>query len=243
MKRYYYDLHLHSCLSPCGDDDMTPANIAGMASLNGLQIIAITDHNTTRNAPALMRACEKHGIIIIPGMEITTAEDIHLVALFSSIQEARSFEETLAPYRIHYKNPVEIYGHQYVMDENDEVMEEEEFLLSNALLLPLEEVVALVRRIGGVVYPAHIDREANGIIAILGTIPEDLCFTTVEIHDIDKVTVLKEKFHLEGVNVVISSDAHFLWDIQDAVNYFEFDEALTPDEIRLEIISQLGKKR
>ncbi len=243
MKRYYYDLHLHSCLSPCGDDDMTPANIAGMACLNGLQIIALTDHNSTKNAPAIISACEKHGIVAIPGMEITTAEDIHLVALFPSAENAAGFEEKLSPYRIHYKNPVDIYGHQYVMDENDEVIAEEPYLLSNALMLPLEDAVTLVRDCGGLVYPAHIDREANGIVAILGTIPENLCFTTVEIHDKENISDYVQKFGLSHEHIVISSDAHYLWDIQDAVHYFEFDEALSADEIRREVIMQLGKRK
>ena len=78
MNKYYYDLHIHSCLSPCGDDDMTPANIAGMAALKGLQILALTDHNTVKNCPAFYKACRKHGIIPVAGMELTVSEDIHL---------------------------------------------------------------------------------------------------------------------------------------------------------------------
>ena len=218
---------------------MTPANIAGMASLNGLNIIAITDHNSARNAPAMLAACDGYGIVAIPGMEITTAEDIHIVALFPDVLSISAFEEQLEPYRIHYQNPVDIYGHQYVMDENDNVLCEEPYLLSNALMLPLEDAVALVKNAGGVVYPAHIDREANGIVAILGTVPEDLHFSVVEFHDPANIPQYVEKHGLEGKRIVVSSDAHFLWDIQDAQHYFELDETLSPDDIRRKVLEIL----
>ena len=86
MSRYYYDLHIHSCLSPCGDDDMTPANIAGMASLKGLTLLALTDHNSCRNCPAFFEACNAFGIVPVAGMELTTAEDIHLIVLFPTLE-------------------------------------------------------------------------------------------------------------------------------------------------------------
>ena len=87
MKKYYYDLHIHSCLSPCGDDDSTPNSIAGMGELNGLQIMALTDHNTCKNCPAFFKACKNHGILPVAGMELTTAEDIHAVCLFPNLEK------------------------------------------------------------------------------------------------------------------------------------------------------------
>lgn len=239
MKRYFYDLHLHSCLSPCGDDDMTPGNIAGMASLNGLNLVALTDHNSVRNTPAFCEICEQMGILAIPGMEITTAEDIHIVALFTSVEDAQSFEEATQPYRILYKNPVDIYGHQYVMDQNDAVIEEEEHLLSNALLLPLSDAVALARAHGALVYPAHIDREANGIIAILAGIPEELNFRVVEFHDPQKIPEYTAKYHLEDKRIVVSSDAHYLWDINDPCNSFDFEPGDTPIDTRRKFFAML----
>ena len=104
MNRYYYDLHVHSCLSPCGDDDSTPANIAGMATLNGLQIVALTDHNTTANCPAFFKAAKSYGLIPIAGMELTTAEDIHLVCLFEHLEDAMNFSEEVNTRRIPFKN-------------------------------------------------------------------------------------------------------------------------------------------
>lgn len=94
-----YDLHVHSCLSPCGDDDMTPANIAGMAALKGLSVVALTDHNSAKNCPAFFKACEEVGVLPIPGMELTTAEDIHVVALFKTLEEAMAFDTRLQDIR------------------------------------------------------------------------------------------------------------------------------------------------
>ena len=91
MSRYRCDLHIHSCLSPCGDEDMTPGNIVGMSLLNGLQIVALTDHNSTKNCPAFFKIAKKHGIIPIAGMELTTAEDIHVICLFRSLEAAMAF--------------------------------------------------------------------------------------------------------------------------------------------------------
>ena len=239
MRRLYYDLHLHSCLSPCGDDDMTPANIVGMAHLNGLQLLALTDHNSVKNAPAFCSACEKMGIIPIPGMELTTAEDIHIVVLFRTLEDALTFDSALEQYRILYKNPVDIYGHQFVLDEHDEVVCEEPYLLSNALMLSLSDAVTLARTHNALVYPAHIDREANGIISILGAIPEELGFTTVEFHNADAIDEYTERYHLEHMHIVVSSDAHYLWDIQDANQYFDVSKELTSDEVRHFILSRL----
>lgn len=87
-----YDLHIHSCLSPCGDDDMTPGNIVGMAAIKGLDVIAVTDHNSCRNCPAVLKLAEQYGVLAIPGMELTTAEEVHAVCLFSELSAAMEFD-------------------------------------------------------------------------------------------------------------------------------------------------------
>ena len=108
--RYYYDLHIHSCLSPCGDNDMTPDSIAGMGELNGLDIMALTDHNTLKNCPAFFKAAKRHGIIPVAGTELTTAEDIHAVCLFPTLSGAMEFENVLESKRIKIKNRPDISG-------------------------------------------------------------------------------------------------------------------------------------
>ena len=124
MNKYYYDLHIHSCLSPCGDNDSTPNNIAGMASLCGLNIVALTDHNTCKNCPAFFAAAKKYGIIPIAGMELTTAEDIHVVCLFEELSDAMRFDEFVESRRLLIKNRKDIFGNQLILDGDDEVVGE-----------------------------------------------------------------------------------------------------------------------
>ena len=243
MNRYYYDLHIQSCLSPCGDNDNTPANIAGMASLKGLQILALTDHNTCGNCPAFFKACKAFGIIPVPGMELTTAEDIHLVCLFPSLETAMDFDALVRTHRVLIPNRPAIFGDQLLMDENDRVIGQEEHLLINATDLSLEQAVPLVRQAGGVVYPAHIDREANGIIAVLGTFPEQPAFSCVEYYDKTKRPGLEVRFPiLRGKPSVVSSDAHYLGHINEAENAFMLeDEPYSGDLVRRNLLALLAQ--
>ena len=116
MKKLYYDFHIHSCLSPCADDDMTPNNICGMAKLKGLDIVALTDHNTCGNCKSFMAAAEKQEIVGVAGMELTTSEDIHIVCLFEHLEDAERFSSEVAKYRVPFENRVDIFGEQYYLD-------------------------------------------------------------------------------------------------------------------------------
>lgn len=218
--RYYYDLHLHSCLSPCGDDEATPDSIAGMGELNGLDIMALTDHNTAKNCPAFFKAAQRHGIIPLGGMELTTAEDIHMVCLFDKLDNAMAFGEFIESRRIPIKNRTDIFGNQLICDDEDNIIGTEENLLTNATTVSLEEAPEAVTRFGGVCYPAHIDRQANGIIAVLGAFPEKPYFPVCEVHDSEKTDEYAERY---GKRIVSSSDAHYLWDIREKSVFLELD--------------------
>lgn len=218
--RYYYDLHLHSCLSPCGDDEATPDSIAGMGELNGLDIMALTDHNTSKNCPAFFKAAKRHGIIPLAGMELTTAEDIHLVCLFDKLDNAIAFSEYIESRRISIKNRTDIFGNQLICDDEDNIIGTEENLLTNATTVSLDQAPELVKQFGGVCYPAHIDRQANGIIAVLGAFPEKPYFPIAEVHESAKVDEFAERY---GKRIVLSSDAHYLWDIREKNAFLELD--------------------
>lgn len=224
MNRYYYDLHIHSCLSPCGDDDNTPNNIAGMASLCGLNIVALTDHNTCDNCPAFFEAARRYGIIPIAGMELTTSEDIHVVCLFETLESAMAFSEKIKNFKIPYKNRPDIFGSQLILDGQDNIIGEEENLLINATLISIEEVPALVGEFNGICYPAHIDRQSNGIISILGTFPDSPHFNCVELYDNQKCEEYIQKYNLHDKKIIISSDAHNLCDMREHENYFDLDD-------------------
>lgn len=223
--KYYYDFHIHSCLSPCGDNDNTPNNIAGMAKISGLQIVALTDHNTVENCPAFFEAAKRMDITAIAGMELTTSEEIHVVFLFKNLDDARAFNSEVKSRRIFIKNREEIFGEQLILDGNDNVIGKEEHLLSNATTISIEECVPLANKYNGVCYPAHIDREANGIISVLGTIPQNLGFRCVEFRDKENIESYKLKYNLDGFIFLIDSDAHYLENIRDKDAYIELEEA------------------
>lgn len=244
MNRYYYDLHIHSCLSPCGDEDQTPANIAGMATLCGLNIVALTDHNTTKNCPAFFAAAKKYGIIPVAGMELTTSEDIHVVCLFETLEDAMRFDEFVASRRAGVKNRPEIFGRQPVVDENDEILYEEDELLLYATAISIDEVPSAVREFGGVCYPAHIDRDANGIIAVLGDIPPDHEFDYFELHSGERIDEFSEKYGIAKERFIISSDAHYLTDLRDKEFYFELDdEPYSSARVRSELFKVLRRSK
>lgn len=240
MKNYYYDLHTHSCLSPCADNDNTPNNLAGMAALSEIEILALTDHNTAKNCPAFFEAAERYGIIPVAGVELTTSEDIHAVCLFEKLEDAMRFDKELEGRRLKVKNRPDIFGEQLILDGMDNVIGTEDYLLSYATDISIEDAPELVESFGGVCYPAHIDRDANGIIAVLGTLPETPHFTAVEFHFGDKVSDYATKYDISGKTVVVSSDAHCLTDVRDKENYFELSPTDdSPEAVRRELFKLL----
>ncbi len=209
MKRYFSDLHIHSCLSPCGSDESTPANICGMAMVKGLQMIAVTDHNTARNLPYVKTCCDAYGLLLIPGMEITTREEVHMLGYFPTVDTALEFGEMLRGHMPKAKNKPSYFGNQRIVNEDDEIVAEEDLLLMGASDLPLSRAAALVREFGGVPVPAHINRGSNGLLVNLGFFPDDLNFTAVEVWR----ALPCPQEPQEGRHVLHSSDAHYLGDI------------------------------
>ena len=206
-----YDLHIHSCLSPCGDDDMTPANIAGMAALKGLEAVALTDHNTCRNCPAFMAAAREYGVLAVPGMEINTSEEVHAVCLFPNLEAALCFDSYVYGKLIQFPNNEAIFGKQQIYNEQDQVCGTEPNLLINATEISFDGLWELVRSYGGVMFPAHVDKTANSLIANLGFIPPDSRFRTAEVKDLKKLHQLqKDNPYLDKCRIISNSDAHYL---------------------------------
>ena len=203
-----YDLHIHSCLSPCGDEEMTPNNIVGMAQVLELQILAVSDHNTARQLPAVEKLCKEAGILFVPAIEISTAEEAHILSLFPDVQSALAMGEEVYEALPPVKNKPEIFGNQFILDENDEKVGELEKLLINATTLPIGEVFKRVRAHGGVPVPAHIDKNSYSVISSLGMIPPELGVRAVEVSDsgVKKGYCPPE----EGYFVLNDSDAHCL---------------------------------
>ena len=171
--KLYYDFHIHSALSPCGDNDMTPNNLINMSIIKGLDAVALTDHNACENARAAA-AVAGDKIIFIPGMEVETSEEVHIVTLFPTADAAEEMQRILVDSSPFIPNRPEIFGNQYIMDENDEICGEIDRMLVTASGLDIYTVVAAAKDLGGIAYPAHIDRESYSVLSNLGFIPPDL---------------------------------------------------------------------
>jgi hypothetical protein len=215
---------------------MSPANIAGMVYVNGLRIAALTDHNTCGNCAAFMRACEAYGVIAVPGMELHTAEEVHMICLFPGLDAALAFDRQVDARRIRVKNRPEIFGDQLLMDSADAVLGTESDLLTIATALSIEEAYELVLMYGGAAYPAHIDREANGILAMLGAMPERPDFPAVEFTRPDGLQACIRQYGLESKRIIRSSDAHHLHQVQEAEHSIRLDAAGDAQRVREALI-------
>lgn len=213
--KIYYDFHLHSCLSPCGDNDMTPQNICNMMKLMGFNAFALTDHNTCKNCPACKEIADSLGLTFIPGMELTTSEEVHVVCLFYNLEDALNFSDyvygTLPP----VKNKPNIFGEQFCLNSNDELVETEEKLLITASTVSAMNVAEIVAKYNGICFPAHIDRSSFSILSNLGSFDESFGFNVAEIYDMSKEKELKENLpYLNSLKILSSSDAHYLENIR-----------------------------
>jgi PHP family Zn ribbon phosphoesterase len=222
-----YDFHIHSCLSPCGDDLMTPNNIAGMAFVAGLGIISLTDHNSCKNLPAMAKCCEKYKIKFIPGVEASSAEDFHITCYFDNLKSSKEFDKILSESMPPIINRPEFFGRQLVMDENDNFTDTEEKLLLNAGTLTAKQLVDLCHSLGGIAVYAHIDAQSYSVISVLGALPPEI--------DIDGVEFEKKESREHFINCglikstlpyMFNSDAHYLEDIGKKENVFSASNPL-----------------
>lgn len=211
--KWAYDLHIHTVASPCGDVLMTPNNIVNMSLLKGLNIIAITDHQTVANCEAVMKVGSKKGLYVVPGMEIECMEEFHLIALFRNLETAREMEGWLRRYMLPIPNRVAVFGHQYVMNEQDECIDEIEQMLLIAAQISAGDIIKKALSLKAVIYPAHIDRKSYSILSNLGSIPIEYAFHILEI---SKNVIYKEYIKkYNNYTVIQSSDAHYLGDIAE----------------------------
>ncbi len=208
-KKLKYDLHIHSALSPCADNDMTPATIAGLCALEGIQLAALSDHNSAKNVPAFKAACDAYGVAVLPAIEVNTSEEIHLLCYFPSVEKALEMDGWLSGKLQQVKIDNEIWGDQLVMDEEDNVIATEEYLLTAAVDAGIYEVKDKCQNLGGIAVPAHADKDSFSVLSVLGFLPNDLDFPAIELKDTGKYQALSKKGFLpEGKEILSSSDAH-----------------------------------
>lgn len=202
-----YDFHIHSALSPCADNDMTPCNVVGFAKLCGLDMIACADHNSIFNVQSMIKVGENYGVTVVPAMELQTAEDIHILCLFPKFSDLKNFYDSIDFTTL--KNRPEIFGEQLILDEDDNLVEKYEQLLLIGANISSTEVKDLADKFNGIAIPAHIDRDENGMVAILGLVTEE--FKVVELSKKAQMETLD--YYRQKYKVIVDSDAHQLLDI------------------------------
>lgn len=210
MKKYRADLHIHTCLSPCGDLLMSPLRIVGKAVQQHVDIIAICDHNSAENVYATVK-CAPPQLKVFPGMEITSIDEVHILALFEHVDEVIALQEVVYQHLLPEKNDELIFGEQLIVNENDEIEGHNHRLLIGYTSLTLSEIISSIHDFEGIAIASHVDREQFGIINQLGFIPEDLDFDGLEIsYRISKSKAVISYPQLSQYPLITSSDAHHL---------------------------------
>ncbi len=220
------DLHIHSCLSPCASPDMTPSNIVNMAYLKGLQVIAVCDHNCAYNLPAVKAAADEQGLIFLPGIEVETREEVHVLTLFPALEPAMEFGGWVYASLPEIQNRPSFFGEQTIMDANDQVVGTEPRLLIQSTTRSIDEVVETCRKLGGVPVPAHINKTSNSMLKSLGFLPPNLQLTAIEVCPQNTLVGVE----ISRYHVLYNSDAHTLGEISEPDHFISAYDS-TPEGV------------
>ena len=233
MNWYAADLHIHTLLSPCAEVEMIPSLIIAAAEMVGLDMIAITDHNSCENAGAVMAAAEGTGIKVIPGIEVQSIEDVHLLCLFDELDQALGLQGTVYESLPQITGARKTYDEQMMVDSNDEFLGYCERPISLPTNMGIEEIWNRVDALGGMIIPSHIDKPGTGICGVLGMLPESPSFEGVEISA--NISLDDARTRCMGVGslpIFRDSDAHWLAAIGERRTRL-YIEHRSVDEIRM----------
>lgn len=241
MKTYRADCHIHTVLSPCGDLDMSPKNIIKRAKEKKIDIIGITDHNSTKQCAVMKKVGNENGIFVLTGVEITTKEEAHCLAFFENKEKLSKFQNYIEQYLPDIKNNVNLFGYQVVVDENDNIIEQIDSLLISALSQSINQIEEKVHSLDGLFIPAHINKLKNSIISQLGFIPQDL---NVDALEISKYTTqkkfLEKNNYLKHHSFIQSSDAHYVENIGEVSTKIKMC-GISFNEIKMALANQDGR--
>ena len=233
---YKTDLHIHTCLSPCAELEMSPMNIVKQAKECGLDIIGICDHNTCENVPYIKKSAEREGLNLFGGIEITSKEEVHILALFDHEEELFSMQKIIYE-NLHGTNDERIYGIQVVVDENNNALKLNNKFLLGATELSVDNIVETIHKLNGLAIASHIDRESFSIISQLGFIPNGLQIDALEVSTSDRA----DSFKYITLPLITSSDAHKLNTIGSSFTQF-FMEEVNLEEMKKSLRGEEGRK-
>lgn len=239
LRDYKADLHIHTCLSPCAEVRMSPATIVKRAKACGVNIIGVCDHNSAENTQAAMEAARRYGVHVLPGMEVTSLEEVHILALFDALEPVLQLQEMVYQ-KLPGENDEETYGMQVIANVDDEVLGFNQRLLIGATTLPLEEIVNKIRSLGGLAIAAHIDRESFSLISQLGFIPDNLALDALEISPALSYEDAVRSYS-PSLPLIHSSDAHKEDEIGRCYTRFLIEKA-SIGEIKKALRGQEGRK-
>ena len=234
MRKIRADLHLHTCLSPCADNQMQATVIVKQAKKVGLDMIGICDHNSAENVSAVVKAGVREGLPVIPGIEITSCEEVHILGLFNTEQDLMHLQDMVYD-NLSGENREQFFGPQTVVDEWDHVLGTNHRLLIGATALTVEQIVKAIHRRSGLAIASHVDRERFSLIGQLGFIPKGL--------ELDALEVSTPSSIKQGHDypVVTFSDAHFLDDIGKSYTHFMIED-VSVDEIKKALHNEMGRR-
>ncbi len=241
MNCYKTDLHIHSVLSPCGDLDMSPTNIIDKAQELGLEIIGLTDHNTVRQSYLTRKLGKEKNILVLCGAEVTTVEEIHCLCFFEKDEELNRFQDFLDAHLQKIPNDETRFGYQLIVNEKEEIIGEEEYLLISATDVDLDSLYKKVKSLNGLFIPAHINKPSNSLMSQLGFVPPDIQADALEIsRHITKSQFLKKNAYLKRFSFIQSSDAHFLHLMGETFCYLHIEKP-SFEEVRKALNQEDGR--
>jgi len=239
LRLFKADLHIHTCLSPCTEIDMSPKGILSTAKKKEIDILGICDHNSSENSLAVMNAAKKMNIKILPGMEVTSQEEVHVLALFDEVENALKMQKYVYE-NLPGENDEDAFGMQVIVNEKEEVLGFNNKLLIGAITIPLDEVIRLIHSFDGIAIASHIDRESFSIISQLGFVPDNSELDALEISTNITFEEAKKRFK-NNYPITCSSDAHYPDDIGKGFTSFLLKDG-TVAEIKKALKNEEGRK-
>lgn len=243
MRTLLADFHIHTLLSPCAEIEMTPHHIVMRAAQYGVDAVAITDHNASANAAAAVEAAKNYGVKVFPGMEVECREEAHIVVLFDTLEQLAAWQKIVDANMSGLKNNAERFGAQFIVDDDDNFIAEEERMLLGPLKLPAAEVIQKVNAMGGMAIAAHVDRPSYSLLMQLGFLPSDMGLAAAEISSagIRELKEQKLKLALGGLNYVTDSDAHMMDSFINGPKNLITVKSLTIAELKLALAAEEGR--